>query len=1164
VPNSKGQPTVYVSSTFNDLEAHRAALKTALEKTRYDVECMEKYTAFDQRPLDRCLADVAATDVYVLLIAHRYGYRPPENNPQRRSITQLEYEQASRHNKPRLVFTIHSDHDWKPKWIDSGEDGTDLAAFRAEVEASHGVGSFTTADQLASLVLQALQALRPPSLDSGSLRTRTYTPADLQSWVDRHRDRLAEAFLGLSTVQTRQVHVPLDVCLTPAGAAATQGPRLLRPEDLEPLLAAAGSHVLLLSGDGGAGKTSLAFAIARWWQEGEPGGVVRLPVLIETALGSKETVADRVRSWLRNQLANATEQELAPELVEALLAAKRLIPIVDHLSELTPAAREQLLAALPAGLVLVTSRSDHDRFPERPLSLIVPQRIGVERLQAFFLDYLRRKGQGEALSDDDLMPAQAQLKRIVGDKPITVLLAQMFIDDVIANREQGLLAGSVPELMLSYVRRLDTPADQALRRRAGLVISEALVQRALRVVALASHRQGKPSQPLFQPLEFSDTLARSAVMVEEPLGLGLSREQAEALLGYLIELRLLLQPGAAVGRLRFPLDPLADHLAAAEQFERLEEQALEPAAAVQGAVVWEQFLAALEPRPEAERERMQGFLLALRDGAMEAQGKRALVMPPEVPDRLAALGFLDAEGERYRLALQRARKWMWELGVPVASERRDAIAKLAAMAAAPEGSERRAARDVASRRLARMLAEVLSERQAERRLEQQDAAVVLGLIGAEIGIEALERLASDGSQPPELRRAALESLGLVARDQAEHREPIEAFLEGQLRADALDLLVEGEEGWAEHDRHLPPLQGASRGLQLAASAALPLLGSAPGRVVPMLTLTALQEGEGLRIRTEVVTPPVWRLPLPEWPGEAPQQLELVVVEGGEAGIGSPETEEGRDWYANQREGCKGVNVEAERSVRLERFALMRHAITQAQWQAVAMLPQLELDLNTTPGTYKPDDLWERFAQPGGLPVDSVSWNDCQEWLGRLNRWLLEQWSELGGQGDAPQLALPGEGQWEVACRAGASTPFHFGDALDASWVNYDGGYTYGPGRKGAYRLRPVSVGFFGLVNRWGLAEMHGQLYEWCGDQWHPDPTAEGWSSAGMPWQGVDPALEALGTAQKELKLLRGGSWFNVPHYCRAAFRDGFLPALVYPFIGVRPCCLLPPGSLLGP
>jgi formylglycine-generating enzyme required for sulfatase activity len=196
-------------------------------------------------------------------------------------------------------------------------------------------------------------------------------------------------------------------------------------------------------------------------------------------------------------------------------------------------------------------------------------------------------------------------------------------------------------------------------------------------------------------------------------------------------------------------------------------------------------------------------------------------------------------------------------------------------------------------------------------------------------------------------------------------------------------------------------------------------------------------------------------------------------------------------------------------------------------------------------------------------VDSVSWFDCQEWLSRLNRWLVEQWSELGGQGDAPELALPGEGQWEVACRAGAGTPFHFGDALDTSWANVNGGYTYGSGRKGIYRQRPVPVGFFGLVNRWGLAELHGQLFEWCGDQWHPDPRGKGWSSAGLPWEGVDPALEALGTAQKDWKLLRGGSWFGAPLICRAANRNGNHPANVFTNNGVRPCCLLPPGSLLG-
>ncbi|MFM7548655.1 MAG: serine/threonine protein kinase, partial [Cyanobacteriota bacterium] len=71
-------------------------------------------------------------------------------------------------------------------------------------------------------------------------------------------------------------------------------------------------------------------------------------------------------------------------------------------------------------------------------------------------------------------------------------------------------------------------------------------------------------------------------------------------------------------------------------------------------------------------------------------------------------------------------------------------------------------------------------------------------------------------------------------------------------------------------------------------------------------------------------------------------------------------------------------------------------------------------------------------------------------------------------------------------------------------------------------------------------------------------------SDGQPWEGVDPALEALGTAQKEWRLLRGGSWFFVPHNCRAAVRSGFPPAsLILASFGVRPCCLLPPGSLLG-
>ena len=339
----------------------------------------------------------------------------------------------------------------------------------------------------------------------------------------------------------------------------------------------------------------------------------------------------------------------------------------------------------------------------------------------------------------------------------------------------------------------------------------------------------------------------------------------------------------------------------------------------------------------------------------------------------------------------------------------------------------------------------------------------------------------------------------------------------------------------------------------------------------MLTITALQEGEALRIRTEVVKPAVWKLPLP-----GGEQLELVVVPGGEYGIGSPEGETGRDVYTGFLQKGEGVDVEAQRTVNLKDFALVRHPITQAQWRAVAMLPRLERDLNLTPGSYKPDDIWERFAQRGGLAVDSVSWLDCQEWLRRLNGWLVERWSELGGEVEAPQLALPSESQWEAACRAGASTPFHFGATLDASWANYDGGYTYGLGRKGAYRQRPLPVGFFGLVNRWGLGEMHGQLLEWCGDQWHRSPIREdlgkrrGWFGGGGTTQelldgraleGPDPGLAEV-PSEQEMRLLRGGSWIYPQLLARAAFRDGNHPVGVDSFVGVRPGCFSPPGLLL--
>jgi formylglycine-generating enzyme required for sulfatase activity len=443
---------------------------------------------------------------------------------------------------------------------------------------------------------------------------------------------------------------------------------------------------------------------------------------------------------------------------------------------------------------------------------------------------------------------------------------------------------------------------------------------------------------------------------------------------------------------------------------------------------------------------------------------------------------------------------------------------------------------------------VRNEKQPEEL--RSDGLVVLALYGRETQLLAM---AQDADVPVALRRLAIECLGLVAsRSPAgQQRQRIEEFLVAQLHGDCLDLLITGEAGWAEHDRRLPLLQGAARALQLAAAADLPLLGNGPRRLVPMLSLTALQKEEGLRLRTEVLEREVWKLPLP-----AGEQLELVGVPGGAYPIGSPQTEDGRDSLKAFYTNSEGVNFEAQRQLQLEEFAMVRQAITQSQWRAVASLPRLERDLDPNPGSFAAINLWEAHGQPGGLPVDSVSWHDCQEWLLRLNRWLQEQWPQLGGQGVPPQLALPGEGQWEVACRAGASTPFHFGDTLDASWANFDGNYTYGAGRNGPYRQRPLPVGSFGLVNHRGLAEMHGQMWEWCGDQWQPDPSGEGWPSDGRPWQGLNPNQEEPGRSPfKSARLLRGGSWLYTPGDCRSAFRYFVHPDARYADVGFRVRCL---------
>lgn len=148
---------VYISSTYEDLKEFREEAYRALRQMRHDVVAMEDYAASDQRPLDVCLADVAASDFYVGIFAWRYGFVPPVNNPERRSITELEFRQAVQSGKKCLIFLLHEDVPWPPSLMEKGEGGERLHALRAELMDKYSVDFFRNKDDLARRISAAVQ-----------------------------------------------------------------------------------------------------------------------------------------------------------------------------------------------------------------------------------------------------------------------------------------------------------------------------------------------------------------------------------------------------------------------------------------------------------------------------------------------------------------------------------------------------------------------------------------------------------------------------------------------------------------------------------------------------------------------------------------------------------------------------------------------------------------------------------------------------------------------------------------------------------------------------------------------------------------------------------------------------------------------------------------------
>ena len=143
---------IYISSTYRDLEAYRRAVSDILRQAGNTVIGMEDYPAVDQRPLDKCREDVANCDIYVGIFAWYYGYIPLNDNPEGKSITELEYRHASVLGKQRLIFLLREDAPWPPPMIDKGQQSARIEALRAELGREHTVKFFENKDDLAAKV----------------------------------------------------------------------------------------------------------------------------------------------------------------------------------------------------------------------------------------------------------------------------------------------------------------------------------------------------------------------------------------------------------------------------------------------------------------------------------------------------------------------------------------------------------------------------------------------------------------------------------------------------------------------------------------------------------------------------------------------------------------------------------------------------------------------------------------------------------------------------------------------------------------------------------------------------------------------------------------------------------------------------------------------------
>jgi formylglycine-generating enzyme required for sulfatase activity len=254
---------------------------------------------------------------------------------------------------------------------------------------------------------------------------------------------------------------------------------------------------------------------------------------------------------------------------------------------------------------------------------------------------------------------------------------------------------------------------------------------------------------------------------------------------------------------------------------------------------------------------------------------------------------------------------------------------------------------------------------------------------------------------------------------------------------------------------------------------------------------------------------------------------MVRIAGGTFTMGSPASEVSRG------------SSETQHSVTISKpFYIGKYEVTQKEWVEV---------MGSNPSNWKGDN----------LPVENVSWYDVIEYCNKRSdkegltpAYTIDKTRSDGNNSsnydnvkwvviwnrNANGYRLPTEAEWELACRAGTSTPFYTGNNITTNQANYDGNYPYNNNAKGEYRRKTWEVGS-GTPNSWGLYDMSGNVREWCWD----------WYGAYSSGTQTDPA----GVAGGSYRVGRGGSWLGSAQGVRSAYRLNYTPSNGYNFLGFR-------------